>query len=144
VDSGWQRKHKFSRICQVVPMCLCGRVRSRHLPNMTEPSVWGSGDVVSPNYFDHLFVFPPIFAGRMPFLPPNQQCQSTGGWWRWALVSPDGVPPSRMVGVSASVNLPVHRKVQKFSSGTVSPGWSRKRAVKRLWWLFVLLQIRLL
>jgi len=28
-------------------------------------------------------------------------------WWRWALVSPDGVAPSRMVGVSASVNLPL-------------------------------------
>ena len=40
-----------------------------------------------------------------------------GGWW-WALVSPDGVAPSRMVGVSASVNLPLHHKVQKFSSGT--------------------------
>ena len=30
-----------------------------------------------------------------------------GGWW-WAPVSPDGVAPSRMVGVSASVNLPLH------------------------------------
>jgi len=38
-----------------------------------------------------------------------------------------------MVSVSASVNLPLHHKVQKFSSGTGSPGWSRKRAVKRLW-----------
>jgi len=38
-----------------------------------------------------------------------------------------------MVGVSASVNLPLHHKVQKFSSGTGSPGWPRKRAVKRLW-----------
>jgi len=38
-----------------------------------------------------------------------------GGWWRWALVSPDGVALSRMVGVSASVNLPLHHKVQKFS-----------------------------
>jgi len=27
-----------------------------------------------------------------------------GGWWRWALVSPDGVAPSWMVSVSASVN----------------------------------------
>ena len=27
------------------------------------------------------------------------------GWWRWALVSPDGVAHSRMVGASASVNL---------------------------------------
>jgi len=57
-----------------------------------------------------------------------------GGWCRWALVSPNGVAPSRMVGVSASVNLPLHHKVQKFSSGTGSPGSSRKRAIKRLWW----------
>jgi len=32
-----------------------------------------------------------------------------------------------MVGVSASVNLPLHHKVQKFSSGTGSPGWSQKK-----------------
>ena len=47
-------------------------------------------------------------------------------------VSPDGVAPIRMVDVSASVNLSLHHKVQKFSSGTGSPGWSRKRAIKRL------------
>jgi len=29
--------------------------------------------------------------------------------------------------MSASVNLPLHHKVQKFSSGTSSPGWSRKK-----------------
>jgi len=38
-----------------------------------------------------------------------------------------------MVGVSASVSLPLHRKVQKFSSGTGSLGQSRKSAVKQLW-----------
>jgi len=43
-------------------------------------------------------------------------------WWRWALVSPDEVVPSRMVGVSASVGLPVHHKVQKFSSAPAHPG----------------------
>jgi len=53
-----------------------------------------------------------------------------GGWWRWALVSPDGVAPSLMVGVSASVNLPLHHKVQNFSSGTGSPGWSQKMGRK--------------
>ena len=53
-----------------------------------------------------------------------------GGWWKWALVSPDGVMPSRMVGVSASVNLPLHHKVQKFSSGTGSPWWFRKKGRK--------------
>jgi len=41
-------------------------------------------------------------------------CTKMGGWWRWALVSPDGVAPSQMVGVFASVNLPSHHKVQKF------------------------------
>jgi len=56
----------------------------------------------------------------------------------WALVSPHAVVPSWMVGVSASVNLPLHRKVQKFSSGTGSPGWSREKGrktvvVKWLW-----------
>ena len=29
--------------------------------------------------------------------------------------------------MSASVNLPLHHKVQKFSSGTGSPGWSRRK-----------------
>jgi len=43
------------------------------------------------------------------------------------VVSLDGVAPSRMVGVFASVNL---HKVQKFSSGTGSPGCSRKKGCK--------------
>ena len=55
------------------------------------------------------------------------------GWWRLALVSPDGVAPSQMVGVFASVNLPLHHKVQKFSSGIAHPGGPGKRAVKWLW-----------
>jgi len=53
-----------------------------------------------------------------------------GGGWRWALISPHGVAPSRIVGVSASVNLPLHHKVQKFSSGTGSPRWSQKKGSK--------------
>jgi len=53
-----------------------------------------------------------------------------GGWWRWALVGPDGMAPSQLVGVSASVDLPVHHKVQTFSSGAGSPGWSRKKGRK--------------
>jgi len=32
--------------------------------------------------------------------------------------------------MSASVNLPLHHKVQKFSFGTGSPGWSRKKGRK--------------
>jgi len=57
-------------------------------------------------------------------------CKKIWGWWRWAVVSPDEVAPSRMVGVSASVNLPLHHKGQKFSSGTGSPGWSQKNGRK--------------
>jgi len=41
-----------------------------------------------------------------------------------ALVSPDGVAPSRMVDVSASVNLP--------STGTSSPGWFQKNGRKTI------------
>jgi len=57
------------------------------------------------------------------------------------LLSLDGVAPSRMVNVSASVNLPLHHKVHKFSSGTGSSGWYRKKNWKRdrktvvVWWL---------
>ena len=42
-----------------------------------------------------------------------------------------------MVSVSASVNLPLHHKVQRFSSATGSPGWSRKKGRKTVvvWWL---------
>jgi len=57
-------------------------------------------------------------------------CKNMGTRWRWAMVIPDGVAPSRMVGVSISVNLPLPHKVQKFSSGTGSPGWSRKKGHK--------------
>jgi len=53
-----------------------------------------------------------------------------GGWWTWALVSSDRVAPSRMVGVSVSVNLPLHYEVQTFSSSTGAPGWSRKKGRK--------------
>jgi len=59
-------------------------------------------------------------------------CKKYGGWWRWALVSPDKVAPNQMVGVSASFILPLHRKVQKFCSGTSSPGRPGKRDVKWL------------
>jgi len=38
--------------------------------------------------------------------------------------------PSQMVCVSVSVNLPLHHKVQKFSSGTGSPRWSWKEGRK--------------
>ena len=66
----------------------------------------------------------------------DRHVKNMGVWWRWALVSLDRVAPSRMVCVSASVNLPMHNKVQKFSSGTGSPGWSRKKGRKMVvvWW----------
>jgi len=67
-----------------------------------------------------------LFGGRKGIRPVKKY----GGWLRWALVSPDGVAPSRVVDVSASVNLPLHYKVQKFSSGTGSPRWSRKKGRK--------------
>ena len=49
-----------------------------------------------------------------PAFAPGPQGDDGG-----ALLSPDGVAPSRMIGVSACVNLPLHHKVQKFSCGVV-------------------------
>jgi len=60
-------------------------------------------------------------------------CKKMGGWQRWALVSPDGVAPSRTVGVSASVNLPLHHKVISSLLAPAHPGGPGKTAVKRLW-----------
>ena len=54
------------------------------------------------------------------------------GWWRWVLVSPDGVAPSRMVCVSASVNLPVHHKVRSSLLAPAHPG-GPGGAVKWMW-----------
>jgi len=64
------------------------------------------------------------------FQEGHPACKKYGGWRRWALVSPDGVVRSRMVGVSASVNLPLHRTVQKFSSGAGWPVWSWEKGHK--------------
>ena len=74
---------------------------------------------------------------------PRHGSWFTRGWWRLALLSPDGVAPSRMFGVSASVNLPLHHEVQKFSFGIISPGLSRKkRAVRWLWCPWIVAVIR--
>jgi len=53
------------------------------------------------------------------------------------LVGLDGVVPGRMLGVSASVNVPLHHKVQKFFSGTSSPGLSRKKGRKMVMCVYV-------
>jgi len=57
-----------------------------------------------------------LLVGRQEGHPACKKWDGGGG----ALVSPDRVAPSRMVGVSASFNFPLHHKVQKFSSGTGS------------------------
>jgi len=69
--------------------------------------------------------------------------QKYGGRWRWALVGLDGVAPSRIVCASASVNLPLHQRVQKFSSGTSWKGWSRKDGHKTVVVVLVMQQLSL-
>jgi len=79
-----------------------------------DSSVW----TTSSHHKQHIYVTikPSAVYGMLSF-----HVAYMAGWWRWALVSPDGMVPSRMVGVSASVNPSLHHKVQKFSSGTSSP-----------------------
>jgi len=52
-----------------------------------------------------------------------------GGWWRWSLVSPDGVAPSRVVSVSASVIYPCTIKSRISLLAPAHPGGPEKRAV---------------
>jgi len=52
-----------------------------------------------------------------------------GGGGHW-LVRMEWCPAGWSVSLPLSVNLPLHHKVQKFSSGTGSPGWSRKKSRK--------------
>jgi len=59
-----------------------------------------------------------------------------GGWW-WALVSPDGVAPSQIVCVSASVNLHLHHKSRSFLLAPAHPGGPRKSGIKQLWCVVV-------
>jgi len=59
-------------------------------------------------FFTYAFIALTLLVGLQEGHPG---CKNMGGWWRWALVNPDGVAPSRMVDVSASVNLPLHHKV---------------------------------
>jgi len=56
---------------------------------------------------------------------------------RWALVSPDGVVPSRLVSLSASVNLPSTIKSRSSLLAPAHPGGLGKRTVKWLWWWYL-------
>ena len=57
-----------------------------------------------------------------------------GGWWRWALVSPDEWRPA---GWSLCLSLSIFPRTIKSRSSLLAPahpGRPGKRAVKRLWW----------
>jgi len=78
-----------------------------------------------------------LLVGRQEGHPACKNMEDGGGGhrvvgteWRSAVLS----------CVSASVNLHLHHKVQKFSSGTDSPGWSQKKGRKMVvvwWWSIV-------
>jgi len=55
-----------------------------------------------------------------------------GGWWTWALVSPDGVAPA---GWLVCLPLLIFSCTIKSRSSLLAPAHpGEKRAVKRLWW----------
>jgi len=55
------------------------------------------------------------------------------GWWRWALVSPDGVVPSRMVFGLPLLIFPCTVKSRSSPLAPAHADGPRKRAVTRLW-----------
>jgi len=110
--------------------------RGRHLYLAGQPSCWALAHIIVRKFY--AFSALTLLVGWQEGHPA---CKKHGGWWRWALLSPDEVAPSRMVGVSAFVNLPLHHKVQKFSSGTGSPRWSRKKGRKTVMVVVVMVLI---
>ena len=66
-------------------------------------------------------------------LPAPSPYLRMGGCWRWALLSPDGVAASRIVDVSASVNLLCTIKSRNSLLAPAHLGGPRQRAVERLW-----------
>ena len=100
------------------------------ITSISTPQIYLGQCSTSPQYECKLIAFSALtlLVGRQE---GHLACKKwDGGGGHWLVRTPDGVAPSRMVGVSASVNLPLHHKVQKFSSGTGSPGWSRKKGRK--------------
>jgi len=83
--------------------------------------VWGTSclNLFHPSVLWHCWL-----GGRKGIWPVEKWGDGGGGHW---LVQMEWRPAAR--SVSASVNLPLHHKVQ-FSSGTGSPGWSRKKGRK--------------
>ena len=57
-------------------------------------------------------------------------CKKYGGWWRLALVSLDGVAPSWMVDVSASVIFPCTIKSRNPFLAPAHPGGPGKKGRK--------------
>ena len=60
-----------------------------------------------------------------------------GGWWRWAVVSPDGVAPSWMVSVSALLIFPCTIKSRSSFLAPAHRGGPGKGVVKWLYQLVV-------
>jgi len=58
------------------------------------------------------------------------------GWWRWALVSPDGVAPSQMVVCLPLLIFPCTMKCSSSLLALAHLCGPGKRAIKRLWLLW--------
>jgi len=56
------------------------------------------------------------------------------GWWRWALVSPDGVAPTQMVLI-----FPGTIKSRSSLLAPAHPGGPKKMAIKWLWLYYTML-----
>ena len=85
-------------------------------------------DGLMSNYFDHLFRLEKcaekqLCDFQLCSIPATLCCLRLFFWVSVPMYFP-----------FSAVNLPLHHKVHKFSSGTAHPDGPRKRAVKGLWW----------
>jgi len=73
-----------------------------------------------------------LVGGRKGIRRLFRPVKNMGGWWRWALVSPDGVAPSRRSVCLPVLIFPCTIKSRSSLLAPAHPGRPRKRGVKRL------------
>ena len=124
-ESATQQKvmsHEWTTSAALIPFLAPCTMKSRHYNNMNSHTLTHPVSVIAGNChiwtYNYLIVICPY-----------------GGWCRWALVSPDGVVPSRW---SVCLPLPCTTKSRSSLLALAHPGGPGKRAVKRLWFLKIL------